>query len=260
MSSILFVGEHARTYTVPLHSHEHWELVYCTAGSGAFRFENGDILEYREGDTVAVPPQVRHTNESEEGFRNIHIRMRDPAFSDRAAFRVTDGESRPLRFAFSQARYYYLSDDRKRELILTALGELIVSYFIVFRSNSSFSAPVEQLRDRIIRDHTDPNFALDEAMRDLPLQYDYLRKLFRREMGMTPLEYRTQLRMKRAAQMLGAMWAPDCSVGEIAQQCGYDDALYFSRVFKKHFGCSPTAYAEKCRHSAAQNESKKQTE
>ena len=34
------------------------------------------------------------------------------------------------------------------------------------------------------------------------------------------------------------------TTGEIAKLCGYEDALYFSRVFKKHFGCAPTAFAK----------------
>jgi len=34
------------------------------------------------------------------------------------------------------------------------------------------------------------------------------------------------------------------SISEIAELCGYDDALYFSRVFKKSFGCSPSAFAK----------------
>ena len=244
MNTILFVGEHSRTYDVQWHHHDHWELVYCTGGQGDFQFENGTSIHYREGDAVAIPPCVRHNNVSREGFTNIHVRMNEPAISERTPFRVTDDEERHLREAFSQAKYYYMADIRKRELVMRALGELIVSYLIVYRSNSEFSEPVEQIRNMILRQYADPGFALDEAIRTLPFHYDYMRKLFRREMGMTPLEYMTGLRMKKAEIMLGAMWTKDYSVTDIAQLCGYEDALYFSRVFKKYFGCSPTAFTK----------------
>ena len=56
--------------------------------------------------------------------------------------------------------------------------------------------------------------------------------------------------LKKAEIMLGAMWTKDYSVAEIALMCGYEDALYFSRVFKKHFGCSPTSYTKKYRNQA----------
>ena len=44
MNTILFVGEHPKTYDVRWHTHEHWEFVYCTSGKGAFRFENGKVV------------------------------------------------------------------------------------------------------------------------------------------------------------------------------------------------------------------------
>ena len=63
-------------------------------------------------------------------------------------------------------------------------------------------------------------------------------------MGVTPLEYLTGLRMKKAEIMLTSQWTRDYAVGEIAELCGYENALYFSRVFRKHFGCSPSQYGK----------------
>jgi len=242
MNSILFVGEHTRTYDVQWHEHAYWELVYCTGGEGTFYFENGALLHYREGEAVAIPPRERHSNTSADGFTNIHIRLEDPSFPYKTAFRVTDDLDRHLQVAFDQAKYYYQADIKKRELVLTALGELISSYMIVLRSNADYSGPVEQIRNIILRGFSNPDFALDEAIRGMPFHYDYLRKLFKKEMGMTPLEYMTKLRMKKAESLLSAM-SKDYSVTEIAQLCGYEDALYFSRVFKKHFGCAPSAFS-----------------
>lgn len=248
MNNIIFVGEHSRTFDVQWHVHDHWELVYCTGGEGVFQFENGTSIHYSKGEAVAIPPKCRHANFSRDGFTNLHIRLEDPTFADRTPFRVADDEGQHLQTAFLQARYYYLADIRKRELVLAALGELIASYLIVYRSNTEFSNPVEQIRKVIIGSYCEPDFALDEAIRAMPFHYDYLRKLFRKEVGMTPLEYLTRLRMKKAENLLGAMWTKDYSVSEIAQLCGYDDALYFSRVFKKHFGCSPSAFTKNYRN------------
>ena len=170
--------------------------------------------------------------------------MVDPAFPYRSAFRVEDDAQGHLKNAFNEARYYLLADIQKRELVLAALGELICSYMIVYRSNNEFSKPVEQIRSLIIDQYAECDFALDEAIRAMPFHYDYLRKLFKKEMGVTPLEYMTNLRMKKAEVMLTTMWTNDYSVAEIGQLCGYEDALYFSRVFKKHFGCAPSAFAK----------------
>lgn len=244
MNNILFVGEHPRTYDVRWHKHDFWELVYCTSGQGAFKFENGAVMNYRAGEAVAIPPNELHANSSQEGFTNIHLTIQDPSFPFRGSFLVSDDTERHLEIAFSQAKYYFSSDVRKRELVLAALGELISSYMIVYHSNREFSEPVDQIRTSIIQNYADPAYALDEAIRRMPFNYDYLRKLFKKEMGVTPLEYMIRLRMKKAETMLTAMWNNEYSIAEVAEQCGFDDALYFSRVFKKNFGCSPSKFAK----------------
>lgn len=243
MNSILSVGQSACVYKIQWHSHNCWELVYCTGGQGEFRFENGSILPYQQGDAVAIPPNERHTNISIQGASNIRMTMTEPFFTFRGAFRVSD-EDGNLLHAFSQAKFYFLSDIQKRELVLGALGELIVSYMIVYRNKSELSEPVDRLRNVILRRYDQVDFALDEAVRQLPFHYDYLRKLFKKEMGVTPLEYMTRLRMKKAESLLSAMWTREHSVAEVARMCGYDDALYFSRVFKKTYGCSPSAFGK----------------
>lgn len=244
MNSILFVGEHPKTFDVRWHTHEHWELVYCTSGQGAFRFENGNVIPYHSGEVVLIPPKEVHANSSEEGFTNIHMTMAEPSFPYKSAFRVSD-DDRSLEAAFIQARGYYVSDKKKRELVLAALGELITSYIVVFRSNTEFSEPVARIRASILANYSQPGYALDEFIRGLPFHYDYLRKLFKKETGMSPLEYMTSLRMKSAERLLTTIWTNGYTIAEIAQMCGFEDALYFSRVFKKYYGCSPSKYTKK---------------
>ena len=244
MNSILFVGEHSRTYDVQWHSHEEWEFVYCTGGDGVFRFENGSTMTYSAGDVVAIPPREIHSNISQEGFTNIHMRMAEPSFPYRNAFRVSDDPVGHLKINFDEAKTYFMADVKQREMVLAALGELICSYLIVYRSNNEFSKPVDQIRSLIFMNYSKTDFELDEIIRAMPFHYDYLRKLFKKEVGVTPLEYMTNLRMKKAEMMLSTMWGRDYSMAEIAKLCGYEDALYFSRVFKKHFGCAPTAFAK----------------
>ncbi|MBQ8583323.1 MAG: AraC family transcriptional regulator [Clostridia bacterium] len=47
--------------------------------------------------------------------------------------------------------------------------------------------------------------------------------------------------MKNAKTML-ELYGNDMSIGEVAERCGIIDQSIFSRIFKKHFGVSPTDY------------------
>jgi AraC-like DNA-binding protein len=63
--------------------------------------------------------------------------------------------------------------------------------------------------------------------------------IFKRCTGKTPIDYFIRLRMERARELLATT---SCSVKEIAGVLGYDDPLYFSRVFKSVNQTTPTQY------------------
>ncbi|HJB27326.1 MAG TPA: helix-turn-helix transcriptional regulator [Candidatus Blautia faecavium] len=52
--------------------------------------------------------------------------------------------------------------------------------------------------------------------------------------------------MNYAAQLLSQRDTLNLSIGDIASMCGYYDPRYFSRIFKKIFGISPSAYPPSC--------------
>ena len=67
----------------------------------------------------------------------------------------------------------------------------------------------------------------------------YLSHMFREELAITFVEYLTMVRMEEAKKLLKD---PSLSIVAIASQVGYEDASYFSKVFKKHVGMSPNRY------------------
>ena len=63
--------------------------------------------------------------------------------------------------------------------------------------------------------------------------------LFTQTVGMPPQKYVTNQRIKNAKRMLSENRR---SISEIAERCGFSDSMYFSRVFKKKTGLSPSEY------------------
>lgn len=68
---------------------------------------------------------------------------------------------------------------------------------------------------------------------------EYFIHLFRGYTGMSPHAYLTRIRMDRARDLLSGS---TLTVSEIASAVGYDNPLYFSRVFKNQTGLSPSAF------------------
>jgi AraC family transcriptional regulator of arabinose operon len=67
-------------------------------------------------------------------------------------------------------------------------------------------------------------------------------EVFREHCGVSPMTYFTELRVQRACELLDTT---DGSVGEIATRLGFEDALYFSRLFRKHTGMTASAYRKR---------------
>ncbi|ALS26481.1 AraC family transcriptional regulator [Paenibacillus sp. 32O-W] len=92
---------------------------------------------------------------------------------------------------------------------------------------------------RYMTDHLADSFRLSDLARHTGLSKQHLIYLFNRETGCPPVEYFLRMKMQRAGQLLDLT---DWSVKEIAGAVGLSDPYYFSRLFKKMMGCSPTAY------------------
>lgn len=96
-----------------------------------------------------------------------------------------------------------------------------------------------------IQENFQKDLSLDEVSRQLDLSPYYFSKLFKEETGYNFVEYLTSLRMKKAQELL---MQESLSMKEICVSVGYSDPNYFSRIFKKHMGVTPTEYREKeCR-------------
>ena len=72
-------------------------------------------------------------------------------------------------------------------------------------------------------------------------KYHFLR-VFRQVTGRTPLEYRNEIRIRHARELLENSFL---SVSEIGETLGYTSPAYFSDAFKRQIGISPATYRKK---------------
>ncbi|UKS24735.1 response regulator [Paenibacillus sp. HWE-109] len=91
-----------------------------------------------------------------------------------------------------------------------------------------------------IKSHLHEDLTLEHCAKQVNLSWGYYSNLFKKVTGTAFQQFVTQAKMERAKSML----IEDYQVQEIAQQLGYEHRRYFSEVFKKQTGLTPTEFKE----------------
>lgn len=76
--------------------------------------------------------------------------------------------------------------------------------------------------------------------------FDYMNRIFKQTVGTTIFRYLAEVRINHAVMLLQTA---NLTIAEVGEQSGFSDEYYFSRVFKKIIGESPTGYLKRNRQS-----------
>lgn len=95
-----------------------------------------------------------------------------------------------------------------------------------------------------VKKYITKNMKMKLSMKELSSQFgfvpSYLSMIFREAEGKSPTEYLTDLRIENAKKLF--LQSTDTAINEIAERVGFSDPLYFSKVFKKVTGITPSQY------------------
>ncbi len=87
----------------------------------------------------------------------------------------------------------------------------------------------------------DENISIADIAKKCAVSESGLRRIFRERIGISPGNYRMEIRLKRATYLLEST---DMTVTEISEKLGFFDAAYFCKLFKKRYGKTPMEYSE----------------
>jgi two-component system, response regulator YesN len=107
------------------------------------------------------------------------------------------------------------------------------------RANNQHSLMLQQVHDYIDQHYVDANLSLTEVASQVNLSPSHFSTVFSQETGQTFKEYLTEVRIKRAKELLRSTTLKSF---EISYQIGYSDPHYFSYVFRKHTGLTPKEF------------------
>lgn len=129
---------------------------------------------------------------------------------------------------------------------LTRIFSLIKSHIYLLENETEFTdkAKQDELRIKKILLFIENNYPTTITIVDIAKSGDIsissCLRLFKEILKTTPIQYLIKYRLHKAVEAFYSLEGR--SIGDIAYSCGFSDATYFNRCFKKEFGCTPTEY------------------
>ena len=223
-------------------------IVFFTEGSITYDF-SGEKITANKGDVLILPKGLVYSGKRKAGEKN--------------SFFVVDFET-DADFSFAALglpksftpKHYDLFTARFEELLkLWQSGELsakialkgklysFIADITKGHIKSSLGAEcftkTQRISEYIEKTYSKSDLSVEDICKEFYVSPSTLRRIMLSAYYKTPVKYITEVRIKKAKNMLAY---DNLSVSEIAEKCGFASSHYFSRIFKKEVGMSPLEY------------------
>ncbi len=229
-------------------------IALAISGECAFRTQGASYV-LREGEIAYLPADAAYTAEvpaDGKPFRHytVNFSLSDISGAEHIKGMLTAKEPYVTEFsAHADLRTFFPQlvncwHDKNpgyrvhcRQLLYGMLYDL-ASRYIAQLVNPDLLARILPAK-RLIDEHYNEDLSISSMAELCGLSETHFRRCFYIAYGMSPISYRTKLRIERAKDLLLGSWY---SVGEIAEMTGFSDISFFSRFFTRHTGLSPSVY------------------
>lgn len=214
------------------------------AGEGRVWLE-GRWQRVRAGSLCLAPPRVLNAFHAEPGRAWTFAWVR---YAEEAGTQPLVGSGSPLRLAQGAEEFGRVLAGLRAEWAGERDGELVRHWIGLAHGLAGRHARpwrtesrVGDLWARVAQDLT-ADWKLATLAAECRLSAEHLRRVCRRELGRTPMEHVTYMRVQRAQELLATT---DAKLDALAPWVGYRSAVVFSRAFVRCTGMTPTEYRER---------------
>jgi two-component system response regulator YesN len=125
--------------------------------------------------------------------------------------------------------------------------ERIIDYIYMKRFNK-FHQTIEKAKEYLKLNYAKDDLTLEDVAKHVNMSASYFCFIFKQEAGINFVDFLNHIRLEQAKQLL---MVSDCKSYEVSYLVGYNNPTYFSTIFKKYVGVSPTEYKNKFKGEAA---------
>ncbi|MFT5889763.1 MAG: AraC-like DNA-binding protein [Zhongshania sp.] len=232
--------------------HDSYLIIYCVDGKGTLMCDDKHY-PISSGDMFLLRPDHPHAYQADDEdpwtiywlhfngqladdfYR--HIQPSAPSFHigvQPRVVRIFDGLSELRRSAYQIGEF--IQGGHQLQALLSYIALLLRQQ----QPQSGKALNWERLR-AIMQEHVHGQLNLDELAASAQLSKFHFTKKFKAHTGQSPIQFFINMKIQRACYLLDSS---NQSVKQVAAAVGYNDAYYFSRLFKKTIGLAPSEYRQ----------------
>ena len=227
-------------------------LVYCINGSALYKFDNTEFILY-PGEILFFPENAAYSVTCiGESFDHITVNFKTTFnYEDTKYIKNfnTFAKKMKIKDTFDALtmlnKMLYIWENKNngyKVLSKSILYEILYKYIIlVEKKHQNIEYEKIKAAKTFLDNNYTKNITTDEIAKMCNFSSTHFRRIFHKTFDCSPTEYRTFKRIEHAKDLL---LTGEMSVNEIARIIGFEDANYFSRIFKKQTGFTPCEYAK----------------
>ena len=221
-----------------------YELDFISSSYGRI-YTNGIVHDLRENDLFFRKPGQTAQGVMPYRYRYLTFDL-EMAETDRARLHelpdwINMGEHSRAPLLLDEILHFSMQDSPAHRVRIQARILELLGLYLDACTRRQHHPYVQAAIELIERDFGE-TLTVERICRYIGISRAYLHELFRTDLGVTPMEYVTNVRLEQSRQMLIYSAEP---VSEIALACGFNSMAYYSYVFKKKTGLSPTDFRRK---------------
>ncbi|WP_069999478.1 helix-turn-helix domain-containing protein [Cellulosilyticum sp. I15G10I2] len=143
-----------------------------------------------------------------------------------------------LDHIWSGMNAYYLLKCRS---IIMEILYIILSQKTQQGHSTPHAHTINDICDMILKNYS-KNYSVEELAQAADLSYSHFSMIFKDITGFGVTQYQNQVKINKAKNLL---LSGECNVTEVAEQVGFNNIFYFSHLFKKFTGVSPSEYLKR---------------
>ncbi len=224
--------------------HRFYHLILVAKGKGIFK-RRGREIPVETGTLFVVFPHQPYEIIAEEGFTFLYIDF-DGSRVEKLFEQTGITESKCVFQNFGHLYDFWVSSIKRvtRENA-TTLTESVLLYSLSFIGKNGQSTELkdaerfEAALEYVDSNYTDPSLSIKKIAGLYFYNEKYFSALFRKKTGEKFTDYLNRLRVEHSVRLLQT---GEGSISVLAESSGFNDPFYFSKVFKRFVGKTPTEY------------------